>query len=58
MYMKRLIIFMLALLGYSFVSCDPEEVVEMYGVPMAEYSENPLIDEALAQESNNNLQNE
>lgn len=56
--MKRLIIFMLALLGYSFVSCDPEEVVEMYGVPMAEYSENPLIDEALAQESNNNLQNE
>lgn len=60
--MKRFILFMLTLLGYTFVSCDPDcdpdEVVEMYGVPMAEYKENPLVDETLAQEGNTDLQNE
>lgn len=59
--MKRFILFMLTLLGYTFVSCDPDEVVEvveMYGVPMAEYNENPLVDETLAQEGNTDLQNE
>ena len=53
---------MLTLLGYSFVSCDPNERAEidtpMYGAPMAEYQENPLVDETLTQESNNDPQNE
>ncbi|MBR5132551.1 MAG: hypothetical protein IKV29_00425 [Alistipes sp.] len=60
--MKRFTIFMLTLLGYSFVSCDPNERAEidtpMYGAPMAEYQENPLVDETLTQESNNDPQNE
>lgn len=62
--MKRLIIYVLALLGYTFVSCDPDEGFEidnpapMYAPIQVEYSEKPIVDETLAQEGNTNLQNE
>lgn len=61
--MKRLIIYVLALLGYTFVSCDPDEGFDidnpapMYAPIQVEYSKKPLADEALAQEANNDTQN-
>lgn len=57
--MKRFILFVLSLLGCSLVGCEPMYgPAPMYGPIHAEYGENPIVDETLAQEGNTNLQNE
>lgn len=60
-------IFMLALLGCSVSSCEPEPVPDMYGPIPTEYSKKPLAEEALEEEAleeealeeeaNNDIQN-
>lgn len=57
-----MIIFMLALLGCSVSSCEPEPVPDMYGPIPTEYSKKPLAEEALEEEAleeeaNNDIQN-
>ena len=57
-----MILFMLALLGCSVSSCEPEPVPDMYGPIPTEYSKNPLAEEALEEEAleeeaNNDIQN-
>ena len=62
--MKRLTIFMLALLGCSVSSCEPAPEPEpMYGPLPVEYSVKPLAEETLAEEAlekggDNYLENE
>ena len=53
---------MLALLGCSVSSCEPEPVPDMYGPIPTEYSKKPLAEEALEEEAleeeaNNDIQN-
>lgn len=55
-------IFILALLGCSVSSCEPEPVPDMYGPIPTEYSKKPLAEEALEEEAleeeaNNDIQN-
>ena len=52
--MKRLIIFMLALLGCTFAGCEPQDwaPAPAYAPLPAEYSEKPLAEQTLAEESN------
>lgn len=61
--MKRLILFGLVALGYTFVSCDPEGDQQIYPAPAyaplhEEYSAKAPAEEALAEEANNDIQNE
>lgn len=61
--MKRLILFGLVALGYTFVSCEPEGDQQIYPAPAyaplhKEYSEKAPAEEALAEEVNNDMQNE
>ena len=61
--MKRLILFGLVALGYTFVSCEPEGDQQIYPAPAyapqhEEYSEKAPAEEALAEEVNNDIQNE
>ena len=56
--MRRFILFMLTLLGYSFVSCEPNYEPDMYGVIPVEYSEKPLAEATLAEEANNDTQDQ
>ncbi|MBO5732941.1 MAG: hypothetical protein J6R38_04910 [Alistipes sp.] len=54
--MKRLILFLLALLGFSFTSCEPkeEEILPMpeYGVPYATFHP---VDDVPAADADNTL---
>ena len=61
--MKRLSLFGLVALGYTFVSCEPEGDQQIYPEPAyaprhEEYSEKAPAEEALAEEANNDIQNE
>ena len=61
--MKRLILFGLVALGYTFVSCEPEGDQQIYPAPAyaplhKEYGEKAPAEEALAEEVNNDIQNE
>lgn len=61
--MKRLILFGLVALGYTFVSCEPDGDQQIYPAPEyasphEEYSEKAPAEKALAEEVNNDIQNE
>ena len=61
--MKRLILFGLVALGYTFVSCEPEGDQKIYpspayAPPPEEFSEKAPAEEALAEEVNNEIPNE
>ena len=62
--MKRLILFGLVALGYTFVSCEPDGDQKIYPTPAyapppcEEYSEKSPAEEALAEEVNNDIPNE
>jgi hypothetical protein len=61
--MKRLILFGLVALGYTFVSCEPEGDHQIHPAPAyaplhEEYSEKAPAEKALAEEVNNDIQNE
>jgi hypothetical protein len=61
--MKRLILFGLVALGYTFVSCEPEGDQQIYPAPAyaplhEEYSEKAPAEKTLAEEVNNDIQNE
>ncbi len=61
--MKRLILFMLVALGYSFVSCEPEGDREIlpapeYGPQPTQFKEKANVEEMPVQEANIDMQNE
>lgn len=62
--MKRLILFGLVALGYTFVSCEPDGDQKIYPTPAyapppcEEFSEKAPAEEALAEEVNNEIPNE
>ena len=61
--MKRLILFGLVALGYTFVSCEPDGDKKIYPTPAyaplyEEYTEKSPAEEALAEEVNNDIPNE
>ena len=61
--MKRLILFGLVALGYTFVSCEPEGDQQIYPAPAyapphEEYSEKAPAEAAIAEYINNEIETE
>ena len=61
--MKRLILFGLVALGYTFVSCEPEGDQQIYPAPAyapppEEFSEKAPAEAAIAEDINNEIETE
>ena len=56
--MKRLILFGLVALGYTFVSCEPEGDQQIYPAPAYAPLHEEYSEKALAEEVNNEIPNE